>query len=61
MITSFETRLMQDREILHNICCEAYSQNFYHHWEIGGLENYLDDVFGMDVLKREFMNEKIQY
>ena len=27
-----------DLATLHKICCEAYSQNFYHHWEEGGLE-----------------------
>ena len=50
-----------DLTTLHTICCEAYSQNFYHHWEEGGLENYINKVFGIDILKNELGDKKIQY
>jgi len=56
-------RQMKSSDIatLHKICCEAYSQNFYDHWEEGGLENYMSKVFGIDILKEELADEKIQY
>jgi ribosomal protein S18 acetylase RimI-like enzyme len=47
--------------LLHQICCEAYTQNFYHHWEEGGLDNYVDKVFGLETLKAELVNTNIQY
>jgi ribosomal protein S18 acetylase RimI-like enzyme len=50
-----------DITVLHKICCEAYRQNFYHHWEEGGLENYITEVFGIDILKNELADKKIQY
>ena len=63
MKTSIETRLMEPRDLesLRKICCEAYSQNFYQHWEPGGLENYLESVFGINVLKNELDCTEIQY
>jgi diamine N-acetyltransferase len=50
-----------DLELLHKICCEAYSQNFYNHWEPGGLEYYLKKSFGYDVLTAELNDKGIQY
>ncbi len=63
MAASIETRLMtiQDLDFLHKICCEAYSQNFGNHWEPGGLEDYLANVFGVNVLKKELTCAEIQY
>ena len=52
---------VSDLRMLHIICCEAYSQNFHHHWEEGGLENYLHKVFGIDILEKELADEKFQY
>jgi len=50
-----------DLTTLHKICCEAYSQNFYTHWDDGGLENYMSNVFGIDTLKTELADDNIQY
>ena len=50
-----------DLATLHKICCEAYSQNFYNHWDDGGLENYMNKVFGIDTLKTELTDNNIQY
>ena len=50
-----------DLATLHKICCEAYSQNFYHHWDEGGLDNYVNKVFGIDTLKAELSDKHIQY
>jgi ribosomal protein S18 acetylase RimI-like enzyme len=46
---------------LHKICCEAYSENFYFHWNEGGLENYVSKVFGLDTLKTDLSNNSIEY
>ena len=63
MPSLIDIRQMESSDIrtLPKICCEAYSQNFYHHWEEGGLENYINKVFGIDILKNELAYEKIQY
>ena len=60
-VTDIRQMKSSDLMTLHNICCEAYSQNFYHHWEEGGLENYINKVFGIELLKNELADEKIQY
>ncbi len=56
-------RLMQpaDLDTLHFICREAYSQNFHHHWNEGGLEDYMDKVFGIDTLAAELSDPQIHY
>ena len=46
---------------LHNLCCEIYSQNFYSHWNEGGLGQYLEKVFGPDTLEIELSAKNIQY
>jgi diamine N-acetyltransferase len=50
-----------DLTTLHKICCEAYGQNFYHHWENEGLEYYINKVFGIDTLKTELSDNNIEY
>ncbi len=50
-----------DLTTLHKICCEAYSQNFHDHWDKDGLEIYVNKVFGIDILRNELADEKIQY
>jgi diamine N-acetyltransferase len=50
-----------DLTILHKICCDAYCQNFAEHWEDGGLEYYVDKVFGIETLKTELSDKNIQY
>ena len=63
MAPNIDIQLMQTEnlQLLHAICCDAYSQNFAHHWEEGGLENYLGDVFGIEKLRTELSNNGIQY
>ena len=63
MAPNIDIQLMQPEnlQLLHAICCDAYSQNFAHHWEEGGLENYLGDVFGIEKLRNELSNNGIQY
>ena len=46
---------------LQRACCEIYSQNFYSHWDEGGLEQYLEKVFGVDTLEIELSGNSIQY
>lgn len=58
-----DIRLMlpEDLSILYKISREAYSFNFGHHWEEGGLEEYMDKVFGREVLAAELEDPSIQY
>ena len=44
---------LSDLATLHKVCCEVYTQNFYKHWYEGGLEQYLNKEFGVDILKIE--------
>jgi len=45
-------RLMQpaDLDTLQSICRRAYSENFGHHWQEEGLSEYLEKVFGTNIL-----------
>jgi diamine N-acetyltransferase len=52
---------LSDLTTLHKICCEAYCQNFADHWEDGGLEYYINKVFGIETLKSELSDKNIQY
>ena len=56
-----EQMKLSDLATLHKICSEAYSQNFYNHWNEGGLDEYIDKVFGINMLKTELADKKIQY
>ena len=52
---------LSDLATLHKFCCEVYSQNFYNHWYEGGLEQYIEKVFGVDTLKMELSGNNVQY
>jgi diamine N-acetyltransferase len=56
-------RLMQpaDLDTLQSICRSAYSQNFGHHWQEGGLADYLEKVFGDGALAAELADPHIRY
>jgi ribosomal protein S18 acetylase RimI-like enzyme len=56
-------RLMQpaDLDTLQSICRSAYSQNFGHHWQEGGLSDYLEKVFGTDTLAAELADPHVRY
>jgi diamine N-acetyltransferase len=63
MIPGIEIQKMKlsDLTTLHKVCCEIYSQNFFGHWDEGGLEQYLNKVFGVDTLEVELADKSIQY
>ena len=63
MAPSVELRLMQseDLSILYPISRDAYRLNFGHHWEEGGLEEYLEKVYGWDVLAAELSQPAVHY
>ena len=52
---------LYDLAKLHKVCCEIYSQNFYTHWDEGGLQPYIDKVFGIATLEIELSDTNIQY
>ncbi|MFT3947807.1 MAG: GNAT family N-acetyltransferase [Agriterribacter sp.] len=52
---------LSDLTILNKICCDAYCQNFADHWEDGGLEDYINKVFGIETLKTELSDKNVQY
>src|SRR5260221_6777348 len=58
-----DIRLMQpeDLDILYQISRDAYSFNFGHHWEEGGLAEYMDKVFGRELLAAELAAPAIHY
>ncbi len=53
--------LPEDLDILYTISRDAYSLNFGHHWEEGGLEAYMNKVFGREVLATELVAPAIHY
>lgn len=63
MSQAITIRLMgpEDLDTLHLICREAYSRNFQHHWNEGGLEGYLEKVFGRAILAAELSDPHIRY
>ena len=63
MIPNFDMQHMKlpDMATFHKVGCDIYSQNFYKHWDEGGLEQYLDKVFGVETLKIELSGKSIQY
>ena len=52
---------LSDVAILHKVCGDLYSQNFHNHWDEGGLEKYIDKVFGVEILNTELSGNNIQY
>lgn len=50
-----------DTKLLYYVCRQSYVQSFADHWNEGGLEWYLDKVYGMDVLTRDLADARINY
>ena len=50
-----------DAVLLYSVCRQSYIESFADHWNEGGLEWYLDKVYGMDVLKGDLANAHINY
>ncbi len=46
---------------LQDICIEAYTKNFAHHWEENGLELYLEHQFNLERLKADLKNTTLNY
>ena len=46
---------------LKKICKEAYTKNFYHHWEEGGLEWHLDAEFSTERLSADLRAKNTSY
>lgn len=50
-----------DLPILHQISRDAYSMNFSHHWQEGGLEEYVEEVYGEAALAADLADPAIRY
>jgi ribosomal protein S18 acetylase RimI-like enzyme len=46
---------------LQKVCVDAYSLNFHHHWNAGGLEWYIEREFGIERLTDDLTNSTIEY
>jgi ribosomal protein S18 acetylase RimI-like enzyme len=46
---------------LKKICIDAYSLNFHHHWNAGGLEWYLEREFSMERLTSDLADKYTEY
>lgn len=46
---------------LKKVCIDAYSKNFYHHWNEGGLEWYLEREFSIEKLKSDLSDKETEY
>lgn len=53
--------LPEDLEVLFAICRKAYSENFAHHWNEGGLEWYLEKVYSSEVIKADLTMGSVRY
>ncbi|MBO9634509.1 MAG: GNAT family N-acetyltransferase [Chitinophagaceae bacterium] len=58
---SIRQMTVNDAVLLNSVCIQTYSLNFSHHWEEGGLEGYVEDVFGHDMLLEELQDSDILY
>lgn len=47
--------------MLQKVCVDAYSLNFHHHWNPGGLEWYVEREFGVERLTSDLTNPTIEY
>ncbi len=65
MNTDFDTSIRQanasDLDLLFSICRQAYSENFYHHWNEGGLEWYLEKVYSREGIWNDLTNPELLY
>jgi ribosomal protein S18 acetylase RimI-like enzyme len=50
-----------DAELLFTVCRQSYAENFASHWNEGGLDWYLDQVYGLDVIQSDLKNPVINY
>jgi ribosomal protein S18 acetylase RimI-like enzyme len=50
-----------DLALLYELCRISYAENYADHWNEGGLDWYLDKVYGWEGLKRDLVNPNINY
>jgi ribosomal protein S18 acetylase RimI-like enzyme len=60
-VIAIKQMTLADLDVLHEFCCEVYSQNFFHHWNEDGLAQYIRKVFGINTLKAELPDKNLQY
>ena len=53
--------IADDVHLLYSVCRESYVESFADHWQKGGLDWYLEKVYGMDALQRDLANPAINY
>ena len=51
----------EDLDVLHHVCRKIYAENFGDHWNEGGLEWYLDAVYGRDVIRQDLVSPDVRY
>jgi ribosomal protein S18 acetylase RimI-like enzyme len=61
MNLSIRRALPADLNILRDLACRVYTQNFEPNWEGDGLEEYLQLTFGEEVLALDLAGESIRY
>ncbi|MVM29791.1 GNAT family N-acetyltransferase [Spirosoma sp. HMF4905] len=61
MLVEIHKAQLGDLEQLQQICLNAYSQNFAHHWHEGGLDWYLDQQFSPDQLRQAIKSAETDY
>lgn len=52
---------LSDLPSLQKVCIDAYSLNFHHHWDPGGLDWYVEREFGIERLTDDLTNSTIEY
>ena len=50
-----------DLQSLFSICRQAYTENFAHHWNEGGLEWYLDSVYSLKGIQSDLQKIDVAY
>jgi ribosomal protein S18 acetylase RimI-like enzyme len=50
-----------DLPLLFDLCRKSYAENYADHWNEGGLDWYLDKVYGWDGLKSDLMSPDLSY
>ncbi|QHV96486.1 GNAT family N-acetyltransferase [Spirosoma endbachense] len=61
MLVEIHKAQLADLEQLQQICVDAYSQNFAHHWHKGGLDWYLDQQFSPGQLRQAIESAETDY
>jgi ribosomal protein S18 acetylase RimI-like enzyme len=53
--------LPDDIDILRDLACRSYTENFTQNWKDDGLAEYLEKTFGREVLARELADANMRY